>query len=219
MPPSKHRVCPVQHAGALTFSLRRIIHNPRQILAAIRQPWNDRAGFWGRAGVFYAGNGEISRGVRPSHCRRPAGRHAGQITAKNSGYRSREHYHSAPDRSGQNQPSGKGRLCCCSSMSYMNFRIKPLFFKNSKPVYSPAAKSSSSSRSGTYPLGSSKIPSICSGMRGSKSFLAQKSSSAGPPWPEPTRRLFNSPTPAPEDLVPKLPLGNAIFCEALASPP
>ena len=38
MPAAKHRVCPVHHAGALTSTLRQIIHPPRRILAPFIRP-------------------------------------------------------------------------------------------------------------------------------------------------------------------------------------
>ena len=52
MPPSKHRLCPVQHAGALSFSLRKIIHNPRQILQPFVKPGMTVLDFGSGPGFF-----------------------------------------------------------------------------------------------------------------------------------------------------------------------
>jgi ubiquinone/menaquinone biosynthesis C-methylase UbiE len=52
MPPTKHRVCPVQHAGALTFSLRKFIHPPSRILAPFIRPGMTVLDFGAGPGFF-----------------------------------------------------------------------------------------------------------------------------------------------------------------------
>jgi ubiquinone/menaquinone biosynthesis C-methylase UbiE len=52
MSPSKHRVCPVNHAGALSSSLRQIIHNPRQILVPFLKPGKTALDFGCGPGFF-----------------------------------------------------------------------------------------------------------------------------------------------------------------------
>ena len=52
MPSTNHRLCPVQHAGALASSLRKIIHPPRRILAPFIRPGMTVLDFGAGPGFF-----------------------------------------------------------------------------------------------------------------------------------------------------------------------
>ena len=52
MSSSKHRLCPVSHAGALSSSLRKIIHNPHRILAPFLKPGMTGLDFGSGPGFF-----------------------------------------------------------------------------------------------------------------------------------------------------------------------